>query len=1141
MKNINRDFRFLSEKPLEVSEEKPLAFGHKDIVNTLSKIVKNSPESFTIGLYGDWGSGKSTIAGDLKKELGKENVPVAIFDVWKHEGDSLRRTFLTFLAKNLSEDYPDEVFSNKFEIDERTYNAKTINTEIAALKKGSKLYVGIAGFFFSIFFGFIFLILHIVFDFTNAVEGTLAAIIATVSIIPIQLVFKIANQLIDNKKVTTVADRFKDPHEFEEEFKRILDKGLKAKKLVIVFDNLDRVNGDKALEIMSTIKTFLDPIDKELKDKKDVLFIIPCDEKAIKRHIKKALSYEDDGEYERYASEYLRKFFNTIIWIPEFYSSELENLASANLKATNIPELNNFDVAALIVLVFDKNPRQIIQYVNILVANYLLLKERKIDGFDLDGNIPQLAKYLLLLQRFPDMVDLLRQGRIYDLNDPNAFVGISVESVPAFQEFRHFISITDHIPIASLDVFFKLRRSEFESQLENSERLLKLIQTQETRNIYEYREAENSPQLNLKKLNDPTDIQYLDKLNLLGNSDVFNQVIKQKITQLTNPVLVNKFVDGVFYLIKYYGLELNANTYATLVPKLERSISHLDIINPANLIVFGINKIPQQALSKKLTPTLKKQWIADFLSRYPEAILTNSTVVRDGYGYNILMVFVEYHELFNKDELSPIRQALSSYFSYDLDVFGKISGDRNLRVKLSSPEYLANVISVANEMHEGGKQERIDTSEGHNRVIQVCQGLIQYDSSILTVSVTKEILNFLIFNLEGIADYSPYQTANINALIEPIFPLFLKAIEVKKGNDELRLDLMNTIISNFTCDNYRYANDFFRLLYAYKSIADPDAVLQANTVISDYIAYEHSGNIKQTVESTIDLNEFFLDKILTDVIKLRVLVEASFLNTFYIYFDENDQYLILTTWLSADSESILELLKTIDFKVTKGDELGFQILQLASSQSSWAEKKTLYSILMRLPLSDTFDYSRYSEQVIELIVSANKQYQELGLQQLMQYEKYINEYKLQSASENKLRDIYFSNLPAYSQNIENILKSNFGGNKKLINDLTAIEDIKENIVAFVLANDDVKFFNTIKSYLYKRNIIDLSKLFLIRAAERVRNDKNFITTYHEVLESISKKYMEDYKMEMAYFIENHKLGLQVEPHDFIKQIESLIS
>lgn len=51
-----------------------------------------------------WGSGKSTITENLRNSLVNKDVPVIIFDVWKHEGDALRRTWIS-VQKPIVEEY----------------------------------------------------------------------------------------------------------------------------------------------------------------------------------------------------------------------------------------------------------------------------------------------------------------------------------------------------------------------------------------------------------------------------------------------------------------------------------------------------------------------------------------------------------------------------------------------------------------------------------------------------------------------------------------------------------------------------------------------------------------------------------------------------------------------------------------------------------------------------------------------------------------------------------------------------------------------------------------------------------------------------------------------------------------------------
>ena len=70
---------------------------------------------------------------------------------------------------------------------------------------------------------------------------------------------------------------------------------------------------------------------------------------------------------------------------------------------------------------FRENPRQIVQFTNILLANYLLVKEREGKGDFPDGfakaNIAQLTKYLILSELFPEEMEALRDMKVLDLED----------------------------------------------------------------------------------------------------------------------------------------------------------------------------------------------------------------------------------------------------------------------------------------------------------------------------------------------------------------------------------------------------------------------------------------------------------------------------------------------------------------------------------------------------------------------------------------------------------------------------------------------------------------------------------------------------------------------------------------------------
>lgn len=91
------EVKFLDDTPLTKDELKL----HENIAKTIKEIINLTKDKNkkTIGLFGSWGSGKSTIIEILRNDIGEDRV--FIFDSWSHKGDFLKRAFLLELARKL--------------------------------------------------------------------------------------------------------------------------------------------------------------------------------------------------------------------------------------------------------------------------------------------------------------------------------------------------------------------------------------------------------------------------------------------------------------------------------------------------------------------------------------------------------------------------------------------------------------------------------------------------------------------------------------------------------------------------------------------------------------------------------------------------------------------------------------------------------------------------------------------------------------------------------------------------------------------------------------------------------------------------------------------------------------------------------
>ena len=57
--------------------------------DAIVKIIKKSHPNFTIGIFGEWGTGKTSLMNSIRQELDKdkEDIKTIWFDAWKYENE----------------------------------------------------------------------------------------------------------------------------------------------------------------------------------------------------------------------------------------------------------------------------------------------------------------------------------------------------------------------------------------------------------------------------------------------------------------------------------------------------------------------------------------------------------------------------------------------------------------------------------------------------------------------------------------------------------------------------------------------------------------------------------------------------------------------------------------------------------------------------------------------------------------------------------------------------------------------------------------------------------------------------------------------------------------------------------------------
>lgn len=439
--------------------DKEDAFGsHENIAKAIKNIIKNQEGGKTIALKGSWGSGKSTIIRNVKKLLQEEkndecDIKIFTYNTWSHEGDPLRRSFLEKLIDFLK--YIDWGYNQEKDGDESLDDIKDkisrkkierrINREPSISKRG-------------VIFGVLLLLIPLgaaLFSFASqdllrddflyffVIAGLFMLMPIIYSIFHFINEYRRYNKhnnkeakfkmgYLFNKVNHTITDKSKlSPHptsvEFLEVFENLMENFLKGeeRKIVIVMDNIDRINPEEALDAWSVMRLFTEYRENRNNEKKEewrkkIWVIVPYDEGAIKSlwETKKEeqQNLDDNATEEKtdidVSSAFLDKTFQVEFQVPKlllsnwrsFFKDQLKDAFNSEIskdernsvcgtfhnflkeKGGNDKENNDWDLLP--------TPRDIKVFINKMVVLYnqaeLLNENIKTDKI----NIKDIAKYI---------------------------------------------------------------------------------------------------------------------------------------------------------------------------------------------------------------------------------------------------------------------------------------------------------------------------------------------------------------------------------------------------------------------------------------------------------------------------------------------------------------------------------------------------------------------------------------------------------------------------------------------------------------------------------------------------------------------------------------------------------------------------
>jgi hypothetical protein len=360
-------FKFLRDEPADTD-----AFGsHEKIAEVLATAITDNPELRVVGLIGPWGSGKSTVVGFLKRELAnRSSIDSRMFtyDAWLHQSDPPRRAFLEGLIHFLIDGKLVDKDAWQLELDR--LNGRIEDTLVTTTPVFTAYGALVLLSLFGLPLGWGLLtnagiknalrdLSTLTFQFGLGmfllISPALVALGVWLRWRPVRNVFSQAwwskanwsthrppNEhasilsMFFNKETTSHKNRVtRDPVptaiEFQETFRDIMQAVSEPdRRFVFIVDNLDRLPGDEALEMWSTIRSFFLGAGKKgnAGATAEPIVVLPLDEEAVQKIYGKS---PDDEDGQARTRAFMEKTFDLTLRVTRPVQTEWQGYLESQM------------------------------------------------------------------------------------------------------------------------------------------------------------------------------------------------------------------------------------------------------------------------------------------------------------------------------------------------------------------------------------------------------------------------------------------------------------------------------------------------------------------------------------------------------------------------------------------------------------------------------------------------------------------------------------------------------------------------------------------------------------------------------------------------------------------------------------------
>ena len=424
---IIRDDPSFRDGPYDKKED---AFDHEAFAETLSRVIDDNDPPLTVGLFGGWGVGKSTIVNLLSKKCSQKGQSYVYFNAWQYSGDSFRRQFLLAVAGS------DSMIPEKTKREETVARITRLNysdikgrqTETFRWSKAGLKNLGV--FLFVMTIGVLFIIYGGWAGHLSTLGAGIFALVASLILIIYQRLEQVINVQVD----TAIDPQLIFPEQFTKEFNGLIDQATNNKpkqKIVIVVDDLDRCDVSTIKNILVSMKNFL--------GNRHCTFVVPMDDSSVVQ------MFEEKNT--NFGYEQLRKYFSVALRIPALHEQDILAYARRIAKQYGIDQ----DIVYIAALGYCLDARKMKHFLNLFKLKFAVAEERAKKG--LLGEVkpeaisPQLAKLAVLEYQFPEFFHYvsLNPDMLQTFTDCARDIKVPDQTSVKFQEISPSISSLEEV------------------------------------------------------------------------------------------------------------------------------------------------------------------------------------------------------------------------------------------------------------------------------------------------------------------------------------------------------------------------------------------------------------------------------------------------------------------------------------------------------------------------------------------------------------------------------------------------------------------------------------------------------------------------------------------------------------------------